>query len=450
MAKNRKTSDPKRYIQLRDGMYYYKRRVPGVVGDKDVRGPILRISLKTDDLAIALAKRDLLEAADNDLWGALIVEADVDAARKRYAAAKSRAEALGFSFKSSADVANDQIEQVVKRVLAIEGQPREIQQSITGAIPTPTDTISEAFEIYCNEIMRSEIASKSKVQKASWKKVKKRAITLFKKLVSDKPMAEITREDANTIYVHWLDRIAPAEGKPSHTASIGNRDLGNLRVLYRMYFAHLGDKDRKNPFDGLSFAEKKKRKRPPFPTDWIEKVFLKVGALAGMNDEERGIVLAIVETGARPSEICNLLPEAILLDHPVPHLKIEPRDDPEDPREIKTESSIRIMPLVGVALEVFKKHPNGFPRYREKESGLSAAANKYFRENEMLPTKKHKLYSLRHSFEDRMKDARLDSELRKILMGHTIDRPDYGEGGSLAMRREELMKIALPFDPSIV
>ena len=49
-----------------------------------------------------------------------------------------------------------------------------------------------------------------------------------------------------------------------------------------------------------------------------------------------------------------------------------------------------------------------------------------------------------------MKEANLDTELRMMLMGHTIDRPNYGKGGGLAWRRDELNKMALPFDPSIV
>ncbi|TPJ65980.1 integrase, partial [Mesorhizobium sp. B2-7-1] len=68
----------------------------------------------------------------------------------------------------------------------------------------------------------------------------------------------------------------------------------------------------------------------------------------------------------------------------------------------------------------------------------------------LFPTENHTFYSLRHSFEDRMKNARLDEELRRMLMGHTIDRPKYGEGGEMKMWQEELMKIALPFDPDIV
>jgi hypothetical protein len=74
---------------------------------------------------------------------------------------------------------------------------------------------------------------------------------------------------------------------------------------------------------------------------------------------------------------------------------VEPRLDPEDPREIKTVSSIRRIPLVGVALEVMKKFPNGFPSYKENENNFSSAAGKYFRENKLFPTKKHVIYSLR-------------------------------------------------------
>jgi hypothetical protein len=49
-----------------------------------------------------------------------------------------------------------------------------------------------------------------------------------------------------------------------------------------------------------------------------------------------------------------------------------------------------------------------------------------------------------------MKEAGLDEELRRILMGHAIDRPRYGSGGSLKWRMGELKRIELPFDPSII
>jgi hypothetical protein len=75
--------------------------------------------------------------------------------------------------------------------------------------------------------------------------------------------------------------------------------MGDMRILYEEYFKHLGDIDRQNPFDGLTFSEKFKRSRPPFPIEWVRDKIFKPGTLAGMNAEARGIVLVLSETGAR-------------------------------------------------------------------------------------------------------------------------------------------------------
>jgi hypothetical protein len=56
-----------RFLLLRDGVYYYWRRVPKVLGHLDDHVPVVGQSLKTDDLAKARAQRDILEEADNVL-----------------------------------------------------------------------------------------------------------------------------------------------------------------------------------------------------------------------------------------------------------------------------------------------------------------------------------------------------------------------------------------------
>lgn len=454
MGKIRSRKDPDRFLSKPDGRnYHYKRRVPADIAHLDSRAPHVRKSLKTDDLALARKKRDLLEAADDALWASLIVGADIDPARRKYEAAVKRVEALDFTFHSARELEMlENYDDLRRRLLEIEGSPRpeEVGPALLGNVAIPKTTIRKAFDLYTDEIVADELVNKSKVQKDQWKKVKLRAVSNFIALVSDKVMDEITVDDAKKVYRHWLARIAPKEGKPTASASSGNRDLGNLRVLYDAYFRHMGDAKRENPFHGLGFAMKKKRSRPPVPTEWIRNHVMKLGALATLNEEARGILLIMIETGARPSEIANLEPSAIRLSHKVPHLSIEPREDPDDPREIKTESSQRLVPLVGVALAAAQRHKQGFPRYRNRENDLSATLNKYLRTNGLFPTKGHKVYSFRHSFEDRMKEGGLEDELRRILMGHTIDRPRYGSGGSLDWRRRELMKIVLPFDPSIV
>ena len=117
---------------------------------------------------------------------------------------------------------------------------------------------------------------------------------------------------------------------------------------------------------------------------------------------------------------------------------------------MKSAASIRVVPLVGVALEVFRRFPNGFPRYREREEALSQLVNKYLRNNKLAPTPRHTLYGLRHSMEDRMKEAGIGDDLRRIILGHRIDREEYGIGGSLEWRQKELAKVALPYASAVL
>jgi len=65
----------------------------------------------------------------------------------------------------------------------------------------------------------------------------------------------------------------------------------------------------------------------------------------------------LIETGARLSEICGLRPEDIRLNHKVPHIHIRP----EQKRELKTETSARDIPLVGVARIAMMAALDGFP-----------------------------------------------------------------------------------------
>jgi hypothetical protein len=66
------------------------------------------------------------------------------------------------------------------------------------------------------------------------------------------------------------------------------------------------------------------------------------------------------------------------------------------------DDSLREIPFVGAALAALKAKPEGFPRYRDNSSTFSATANKFLLENGLRPTEEHTVYSLRHSFKDRL------------------------------------------------
>ncbi len=455
MGKSVGLSDPDRHLSTRNGFYTYKRRVPSSVGAMDTRFPIIRLALGTKDLGEARLKRDAHERADDELWASYCEGSDQVAAEARYKSAVARATAMGFTYRHlSSILAEESGSAILSRLRALQDfKPASPQETaILGGVTRPPVALSRAFDIYVSEIVADELTGKSPGQLELWMRTKKRAVAQFEAVCGNINIEDITREDALKFYNWWREKVAPNRNsgkKPTHNGSSGNRDIGNLRVLHDKYFAHMGEDGVKNPFDGLSFSERKKS-RPPFPTDWIVERILKVGALSTLNDEGRAVIHVMVETGCRPSEIANLTEEQIKLSDPVPHIKIAPRLDPEDPREIKTGSSIREIPLVGVALEAMRKFPMGIQRYRDKETHMSNTLNKYFRENGLFPTDRHKIYSLRHSFEDRAKVAGLDTEMRMILMGHSIDRPKYGDGGSLEWKRDGLAKMVLPFDPAIV
>jgi integrase len=194
-------------------------------------------------------------------------------------------------------------------------------------------------------------------------------------------------------------------------------------------------------------------RREPLPTDWIQARILAPGALAGLDGQSRGITLALVETGCRPSELCSIAPESIFLDEEVPYLRIiEAKTATGDAAARKTRLSHRRIPLVGVAAEVFRRHPDGFPRYRDRAKSYAAAADRYLRRHGLLPSPGYSLYSFRRAFECRMMEHGVDLEVRQCLMGGGLDPrpPMFGETVPLQLCQKVLNGMAFDFDPAIV
>lgn len=152
----------------------------------------------------------------------------------------------------------------------------------------------------------------------------------------------------------------------------------------------------------------------------------------------------MADTGARPSELVGLNPENgdIRLDTAILNIDIRP----ESKKGLKTPYSERKIPLTGASLFAFQQLPNGFDHYYRKSDLLSATLNKYLKENSLLPTKKHCVYSLRHSFEDRLTAVEPPDKVQAALMGHKYDRPRNGDGPSLEQKKKWLDKIC--FDVS--
>jgi len=438
------------HLQRRGGRWHYIRRVPARFRKLDRRGTI-RTALDTSSLQVARARRDAMVEADDQYWAHLAFQNEQrgtnDTSRQRYEAARTRAKARGFIYTPLPELTQTpDIEDLLKRLVhAVRHEPDAAEvEAVMGAVPPVSDSMRGAFKLYCEKLAVSELANKSPDQKKKWKATKSRSIEHFVALCGNLSMDKITRDQARKFYEWWGDRIYPKEtndkGAKTYRPNSANRELGNLRKLYREYWSYQGEETRENPFRNLRFKDKAKAPTPAFESAWVREKLLQPYVFEGVNPEAILLTYALIETGCRPSEIANLQPHNIILDGKTPHIRIREVAD----RELKSNASSRDIPLVGISLEAMKRAPNGFPHYRDKSALLSNSLMKAFRTRGLLPTEEHRIYSFRHAFEKRMLEAGLDYGLRCTLMGHKNNRPQYGDGGSIEYRRDELLKIVHP------
>lgn len=449
------------YLKQRGNRWYYQRQVPSEYADFDDRGLICK-ALKTESLEVARARRDSMKEADEQFWATVSSTArclsdrspqseKTKMAMRAYQAARQRAMARGFLYTPIQEIAaTEDVADILDRIKSIpdHGEPaKQDADAVLGTVPPPDVRLSQALEIYFSEIAVTDQLGKSDAQKKSWQKVKRRAVNNFIAVVDDMPMHKINRDHARKFYNWWAARLHPTDGSRPLTGNSADRDLGNLRKLFREYWKYEGDEGRQNPFRNLNFGNANGIKDiPHFEDEFVRTRLLAPGVFKGLNEQAALIVYAMIETGCRPSEISNMLPENIILDADLPHIRIKPTSE----RQLKTYSSVRDIPLVGVSLEAFKRAPKGFPHYRDKGNLLSASLMKAFRSRGLMPTEDHRIYSFRHSFEKRMLEAGLDYGLRCLLMGHKNSRPLYGDGGSMEYRRDELLKIVHPVESNVL
>ena len=441
-------SRPNQYLQQRGEVWYYIRRVPTILTEEIGRRIISR-SLETDSVSTARRRRDMCADADDACWNKLIPSTfkrpSVDRSLRQ---ARKDATAMGFTYKPVEETtAPHNYEDLARRLLHLEAlQTRErvdielAAPVLLGTVEPDKVTITKALELYLSEIALDEVAGKSPEQRANYNKVKRRAVANFVKLNGDVDMRKIDREQARQVYQFWAAKVHPKNGEKPMSGNSANRDLGNLRKLYRRYFEHIGEEERQNPFRNLRFSDKKMKTVKPFADCFVRESIMKPNIFEGLKREAVLLCYAMIETGCRPSELANITSDNIRLDDEVPHIRIRSSAS----RALKSAASVRDIPLVGVSLEAMKCAPNGFPHYRDRGYLLSQTLLKVFKNRDLMPTPNHRIYSFRHSFESRMLEAGLDFGLRCTLMGHRNPRPEYGDGGSLKYRRDEMLKLVHP------
>lgn len=434
------------------GRFYWVKRVPkrfaGLVKGAD-GAPVsqVRQALHTDNRAEATVKAAQIEAARLAEWEAMAA-GDVGAARRHYEAARELAAARGFPYRTIDALAGGDLAQLMERLLSLTegGQLASpaATEAVLGTVPEVLPCFTEVLTEYY-DLTTTRHTKKSEAQRHKWKLPRERAMRNFMGVAADKgpggkplplPVSDITRQHALDFRRWWAARVEGGMNPES-----ANKDFGHLSEIWNTW-TDLKGVDLPNPFVKLRFAPDtdSEAKTPPFSREWVAGKLLAPGALDGLNEEARDVLLVMVNTGLRPSEITDAPLEDFAVTDNVPHMIVAPHG-----REVKVSHTRRNVPLLGVSLEAARRivARGGVKRYRFKAGSWSGLVNKYLANNGLKETPGHSAYSMRHYVENALLAANVDDRVRADVLGHKYKRPKYGDGGALLGRRAALSLIAL-------
>ena len=438
-------------LSKRKGTYHLRMRVPRRydplwVGVEKPPKEIHR-SLKTGDKSVALQRLPSVEAHVIAELDARLAGRDAPGSISHYEAIAKIAAAHGFGYRTAQQLGGGELNDILRRAEALvvggEKPGGDAAAALLGGVERPSETLMGVAE-RMHEICALEVKHKEGKQLRVWRDRWLRPAKKVRELLGHDPQLDkISRTDAIAFRDALKDRIIEGDmlGRSAQT------ELQNLNKLWRIYHQHLGYDSIEMPpcpfrelTEGMSKMDPDNRKHE-VPLEFVEEI-VRPGAMDHMNDEEADITLVLAETGCRQSEVTDLPPGSIFLDAPIPFVRIK-NETGKFAREIKNKHSERDVPLVGIALEAMRRHPEGFPRYRNTGT-YSAAANKALRK--ILPDGVT-IGGLRHSFETRLKNAGVDSDDRAELMGHSVKRARgrewYGDSMPLEVRQEHIEKIAV-------
>ena len=379
-----------------------------------------------------------------ELDGMAVIKQHPDKA-SAYRAAQNIAQARGFAYRPLSDLLEAPLDELLDRVEAASADPAsETAKALLGAIDEPALMLSGLVD-EVEGLAAHDNRYKSENQLRLWRNPRKRAVANLMTALGGKDVfvSEIDQAAALKHKAWWQKKIT-AEGLSMESA---NKDFANLAGMLRRYYEGIAQPDPPEPYRRVNLKDRHKveTRKLEIPVDWITEKWFAPGAFDASNAEARDILLISIETGCRQSEIHDLPASAIVLDQPIPHLRLA-FEEGDDRREIKNSSSARLVPLVGVALAAAKRHPNGFPRYRGK-SNYSGTMNKFLRSNGLLPSAQHTIGGVRHTWESRILNATKRMDVSGEMMGHSVKvirgRPVYGDAMDLVQKQELAQSVML-------
>ena len=208
--------------------------------------------------------------------------------------------------------------------------------------------------------------------------------------------------------------------------------------------------DLKNPFIRLYHDRNAGViKRLPIPVKTITEIQSKC---IFIDDDIRWLIALLSDTGMRLGEAVGLLNSDIIINHETPHVIIQPHPW----RRLKTASSSRKVPLVGMAFWSAKRilknntdNLHAFSRYNKSDlsnaNSASSGLNKWMRSH---VDDGYSIHSFRHSMRDRLRAVECPMDMIDQIGGWSTKSigQKYGNGYDLKLIKKYLELIELEFE----
>jgi integrase len=293
-------------------------------------------------------------------------------------------------------------------------------------VPDNSPTIMEAVETY--------LRLKADKQTPTFIRAAKRNGRYVAEALGNRPITSYSSSDAAAFRDHLF-------GKGLSLGSV-KRIFGSVRSIINLVMREQGIEG-SNAFARTYMPDRDdSQDRQPVPQD---KLIILQTACQETDDEMRWLLALISDTGMRLSEAAGLHRDDVILDAPTPHISLTAHPW----RRLKTKSSARHTPLVGMALWATKRlmqHDSSyvFPRYCDGQTcnanSASAALNKWMK---VTIGGDYVVHGLRHSLRDRLRAVECPSDIIDQIGGWTTTGIGhaYGKGYSVEILAKWMQKI---------
>lgn len=284
--------------------------------------------------------------------------------------------------------------------------------------------------LICDEYLRLKKWSESKKHINVYKPAFKELI----EFLGDRAPNEYSRKDVHDLMNYMLEL--------GHRTATVRKRLGSIRAAFNKIATMYELKEESaHPFTKFEIPDLRldAQEKSDFTPEQLETLRLKV---AKSSDEISGLIALMMETGMRVSEACSLrMDDLQALNGNYPFLVLHRHPT----RRLKTKSSQRFIPLVGVALAYIRTSSDYwiFPSYVDTETGrvkndnASAAVRK--RLKNWLGDESPTAHSFRHTIATRLRDVECPVGVMEEMLGWAKTESDgYGNAADIRNKTKYL------------